>query len=98
MPDKLICPFCGEPLDIIDEDNDYLTCGNFHCCGGFCVQAEVWKQIITWKQSATALQKKLDKAMDVLDAVIETFEESPGYEKLAVMLIKQYKEIEDIKE
>lgn len=97
MTDKLICPFCGKPLDIIDGDNDYLTCGNFHCCGGFCVQAEVWEQIISWKQTAIVLQKKLHKAMGALGYACG-FLEWENETVCADELHKRIKEIEYIRE
>lgn len=68
MADKLMCPFCSKPLE--KDDYCYIAaCMNHDCDGGYWIGIDTWKQIIAWKQSATVLQKKLDKAMEALEFV-----------------------------
>lgn len=112
MTDKLTCPFCGEPLE--KDDYCYIAaCMNCDCDGGYWIGIDTWRQIIGWKQTATVLQKKLDKVTAIIKRAInnisnpnnklptiidKTIADKEVRHVICTVLGNVIKEIEDIKE
>lgn len=88
MTDKLICPFCGSTLDIV-ELKYTKNCGCPKCRIVGCER--LWKQI-------AVLQKKLDMAMELLTYIEGEFFLSDFDRDYIGEHVAEIEEIEDIKE
>lgn len=87
MTDKLICPFCDSELC----GNSFMPyCPSVKCkMGHRPINFDIWKQLI-------ALQKKLDKALEIINNTRDIFY-GCGAAGTAGVIEQAIKEIEDIK-